>query len=338
LSVLALWRRCLPDCYLAQPAVAQEQQKPSNEDAIDYGSEMRYGEKRPAADKGVVAAQMALARDHLEGKNGARKSVRSAARWLTKAAEQGEAEAELILANLLMKGSRELKAKPESALTLYASAADKGNVEAAYKAAHGYHYGTGVKPDLEKAVIYYTKAADAGNIEAKNNLGLMYLQGKGTTRDLSIAFRLFEDSAKVGNAWGQNNLGGMYEMGWGTAKDLDQALAYYEKSALAGNKHGKQNHERLKAVMAAAKANQTEAAENTGTGDDDASAEKAEKPADQVIQCGQRQRNSRIVFYRSRSICFHQLNRYRFSWWFRDSMTGLQTVRCMGRHMAITLR
>jgi TPR repeat protein len=73
---------------------------------------MRYGEKRPAADKGVVAAQMALARDHLEGKNGARKSVRSAARWLTKAAEQGEAEAQFMLAELLMNGSRELKAKP----------------------------------------------------------------------------------------------------------------------------------------------------------------------------------------------------------------------------------
>jgi TPR repeat protein len=249
--------------YLAQPAVAQAQQQPTAEETVDY-SEMRYREKRPAADKGVIAAQMALARDHLEGKNGARKSVRSAARWLTKAAEQGEAEAQFMLANLLMKGSRELKAKPSSALTLYASAADKGNVEAAYKAAHGYHYGTGVEPDLEKAVVYYTKAADAGNIAAKNNLGLMYLQGKGTTRDLSIAFRLFEDTAKVGNAWGQNNLGGMYEMGWGTAKDLDQALAYYKKSADAGNKHGKQNHDRLKTIMAAANAKKEEAAENSG--------------------------------------------------------------------------
>jgi hypothetical protein len=67
--------------------------------------------------------------------------------------------------------------------------------------------------------------------------------------------------------------------------------------------------------MAAAKANQTEAAENTGTGIPmAASAEKAEKPADQASQCRQRQRNSRIVFYRKPKHLLPPTERYRFSW------------------------
>jgi len=237
----------------AQAQTGGNEQAPVQQQQAPDLATMSFKEKNELAKQGDVAAQISLAKDYLEGANGTRKSITRAARWLTAAAEKGDADAQFLLGGLLLEGSKDLKANPANALTLFASAADKGNIEAAYKAAHGYHYGTGVKPDLAKAVTYYTKAADGGHIAAKNNLGLMYLQGMGTERDLSVAFRLFEETANAGNAWGQNNLGGMYEMGWGTAKDAGKAIELYEKSAAQGNAHGQQNHARLKAVLASAK-------------------------------------------------------------------------------------
>ncbi len=190
------------------------------------------------AGEGDIDIQISLAKDYLAGDNGAPIRPVDAARWLTKAPEKGNAEAQFLLAELLRK-ARGTERQSEKRSDAVCQRCRQRAYRSRLRAAHGYHYGTGVKKPELKAVTYYEKAADAWPVAAKNNLGLMYLQGKGTDRDL----RRFPDVrgyVKAGNSWGQNNLGGMYEMGWGTEKDQAKALNSIRVQPLRETSQGQQ--------------------------------------------------------------------------------------------------
>ncbi|OPZ77156.1 MAG: putative beta-lactamase HcpD precursor [Alphaproteobacteria bacterium ADurb.Bin438] len=101
--------------------------------------------------------------------------------------------------------------------------------------AKAYHYGNGVKKDLERAVLNYEKAAELGDDQSALMLGSMYESGllEGGIND-EKAFYWYEKSGLNGNAKAAFALSSLYVKGKGVQKDSAKSIYWLEVAAERG--------------------------------------------------------------------------------------------------------
>ncbi|ONI44965.1 hypothetical protein AN642_00305 [Epulopiscium sp. SCG-B10WGA-EpuloA2] len=133
------------------------------------------------AEKGDREAQYNLAQRYENG-DGVFQDVTKAVEWYAKSAQQGHTDAQISLDNL----------------------AQQNNADAQYNLAWAYHYGNGIKKDLNKAIELYIKAAEQGHINAQYNLGWCYEYGDGVTKNLDKALEWYNLAAEQGHIFAQH--------------------------------------------------------------------------------------------------------------------------------------
>lgn len=97
-----------------------------------------------------------------------------------------------------------------------------------------YHYGTGVKKNINEAFKYYKIAAEKGCTDSKKIIASFYLEGIAVAKDLKLAFRWFKSAAEDGCIDSKKNIGLMYLEGKGVKKDISLAIKWYTSAAEDG--------------------------------------------------------------------------------------------------------
>ncbi|RXJ86190.1 tetratricopeptide repeat protein [Arcobacter sp. CECT 8985] len=99
-----------------------------------------------------------------------------------------------------------------------------------------YHYGKGVKVDLQKAKENYLKAVELGNYGMYYNLAWLYYKEKGNNDpiirlDYKEAKKYLEEGVKHNSRKCMNLLGVFYKKGLGVKKDMEKAVQYFKPIA-----------------------------------------------------------------------------------------------------------
>lgn len=89
-----------------------------------------------------------------------------------------------------------------------------------------YEHGEGVDQDFDKAVEYYTKAIKLNYAASKGNLGCMYADGRGVDVDYTKAHDLWLEAYNAGEDWYAKYLFECYLYGYGVEKDISEAKKY----------------------------------------------------------------------------------------------------------------
>ena len=160
-------------------------------------------------------------------------------------AENGDAEAQVLVFYYFKNGFGKCSKNKSIALEWCCKAADQRNVTALYLLGQSYHYGDGVKINMQEAECYYTMAAEE-NADKQFLLGCLYRSGKASFfRDPKKAHQWIRRAAQGGNANAQFSLCGMYLNGEGCEKNADQALFWCSRAAEQGHKEAKNALEQL---------------------------------------------------------------------------------------------
>jgi TonB family protein len=141
------------------------------------------------AEHGVVAAQLALARQYADGER-REGNDKLASTWFRKAAEAGDVDAQVYYGQRLMAGK-------------------------------------GVSQDDEAGVAWLRKAAAQGSGAAAYGLGIFTRAGRGTRASDSEAFRWFLQGARAGTLLAILETADAYAKGTGTQRDDAQAAHWY---------------------------------------------------------------------------------------------------------------
>ena len=150
-----------------------------------------------AADRGIMYAQVDLARLYAEGR-GVPQSWTEAARLYKLAADRGFALAQVDLGRLYESGKGVPQSWPEAA-RLFTLAADRGYPLAQVALARLYESGRGVQQSWTEAARLFKLAADQGDAPAQFELGRLYEDGRGVPRSWTQALRLYTLAADQGN-------------------------------------------------------------------------------------------------------------------------------------------
>jgi enhanced entry protein EnhC len=180
---------------------------------------LRYFEQ--AGEKGVLAAQLLLARYYLIGA----KDPQKALYWFKKAAVAGDLNAQMYCAaaNLFGFGT---KLNPDAGRRYYIDAAKRGNAIAQY--ALGEHFLESRTPSNRKlGLIWLNKSVEQGNPQAQLKLAELYLTGNTVPKNEARAYDL------INKAVSQDYVPAMRKLATlAVAKnDLDAARSWYTKAA-----------------------------------------------------------------------------------------------------------
>ena len=135
---------------------------------------------------------------------------------------------------------------PGSSLGEIWEKAQAGSVEEQFQLGLAFHFGRGVKADMEEAARWFHRAAEQGLAEAQYNLGVAYHEGKGVPQDDAGAAKWFRRAAEQGVALAQFNLGVAYHEGKGVARDDAEAAKWIRLAAEQGIPQAKYALERLR--------------------------------------------------------------------------------------------
>lgn len=186
-----------------------------------------------AADQGVLAAELELARRYEEG-DGLLQNFARAAEWYARAAEAGSAEAANRLGRLHHAGLGVPQDLPR-AIALLERAAESGRADFVHDLALVLETSaSGNATTLERAAALYRQAAEAGHVEAAVSLGVLLQDGRGVDKDAAAAADLYRGAAEQGHARAQNNLGLLYVRGDGLAQDYGEAARLFKAAAAQG--------------------------------------------------------------------------------------------------------
>lgn len=95
-----------------------------------------------------------------------------------------------------------------------------------------YHFGLGIKPDLESAVDWYAKAANNGDSLSQRILGDLHVEGAWGSPDYPTAAKWYELAAEGGDVEAQRKLGAMYLEGRGVPRDHNRAARWLRKASV----------------------------------------------------------------------------------------------------------
>lgn len=129
--------------------------------------------------------------------------------FLTRAAELGDKNSMNNLGVLHSEGKDGVKKSFRTAIPLYRRAAQKGLPQAYFNLGKAYSEGHGTPKNYQKAIHFYKMAAGLGsNPEAEFNIGCLYLTGKEPiiAQNQNTALKWFEKAAKKGHLGARNNV------------------------------------------------------------------------------------------------------------------------------------
>jgi len=95
-----------------------------------------------------------------------------------------------------------------------------------------FHFGLGIKPDLEQAVDWYAKAANKGNALSQRILGDLHVEGAWGSPDYVTAAKWYELAAEGGDVEAQRKLGAMYLEGRGVPRDHNRAARWLRRASV----------------------------------------------------------------------------------------------------------
>jgi len=185
-----------------------------------------------AAEQGIEAASLALAKAQIDG-DGVERSPQAGMARLEVCFESGSAVCRMALADLLASGPDIVRDVPR-ALALYEEAAATGDAQAL--AALGLHYenGLGVDADPARAFGYYTRCADGDDAAAGEctvGLARAYYAGRGVVVDRAKAVTLLRRARELGSIEATCTLGEVLRRGG----DAAEATTLLAQAANAGN-------------------------------------------------------------------------------------------------------
>ncbi|MBR3222699.1 MAG: SEL1-like repeat protein [Kiritimatiellae bacterium] len=155
----------------------------------------------PAAEKGVIEAQVSLAEAYFYGRGAATNRV-EAVRWYRLAAEAGDPEAQASLGLCLLRG-------------------------------------WGCERNAVEAVAWYERAAGQGSLAAMNDLAFCLMHGFGVGKDEERGFNWAMEAAKRGFAPAQTMVGECYLDGRGVEVDVERGETWLYRAARLGNRRAK---------------------------------------------------------------------------------------------------
>lgn len=183
------------------------------------------------AERGVVAAQLALARQYATGERRERDD-KLASRWFRRAAEAGDADAQVYYGQRLMVG-KGVSQDDDAGIAWLRKAAAQGSGSAAYGLGMFARAGRGMPASDSDAFRWFLQGAQAGTRAAMVEVADAYAKGAGTPRDDAQAARWYL-AASAHNMYSVYRLGLAYRDGLGVPVDYERATFCM---ALAG-KHG----------------------------------------------------------------------------------------------------
>jgi hypothetical protein len=183
------------------------------------------------AERGIVAAQLALARQYANG-DGRSRDDRLASQWFRRAAEAGDPDAQVYYGQRLMVG-KGVPQDDDAGIAWLRKAAAQGSGSAAFGLGLFAHAGRGMPASESTAFRWYLQGAQAGSRAAMVATADAYAQGNGTPRDDAQATRWYL-AASTYNMYSVYRLGLAYRDGLGVPVDYERAAFCM---ALAG-KHG----------------------------------------------------------------------------------------------------
>lgn len=187
-----------------------------NHPSLNFGENDWEYKLRPMAELGVPSAEYWYGYHLLLGKNGCKKDVDAARRWILLSSAHGYSRADITLDVWFHIDTKE--ATTPSAMLTCGNKYDKLD-------------GTQNK---DVAFYWYYRSYHEGNKSAANNLGVCYHDGKGTRSDYQKANELYQVGITQNNSASYYNYGWNLYYGQGVAKDINKARTYMQKSAQLG--------------------------------------------------------------------------------------------------------
>lgn len=212
---------------------------------------------KPAAEKGLVAAQARLGEILLVGVKepghsresagtetsafaqllssapSAKQDFAEAARWNEAAAKGGDVPAQARIGYQYASGLG-VPRDAAAAKQWLAAAAAKGN-EAGQLGLGMLLSEPGALHDATAAAGWFGKAAEQGSVAAKTCLGLLCMRGQGVGLDEARAATLMTEAANAGHPAAMFYLGEMYRSGRGVPRDLSLAETWLRRAGARGH-------------------------------------------------------------------------------------------------------
>lgn len=154
---------------------------------------------------------------------------------LRQAAMNGDALAVYEVALRVSEGRNGATRDPKLAARLFERVAAHGLAPAQYRIGNFYEKGIGVNRDLNLAKLWYERAAQGGNARAMHNLAVLVAEGSGGKPDYTTAISLFRKAAEYGIKDSQFNLGVLSARGLGLSQDLGQSYLWFSLAAAQGD-------------------------------------------------------------------------------------------------------
>lgn len=164
-----------------------------------------------------------------------------AATWIRSAAECGLAAAQVRLARMLLEGTG-VPRDARAALGWFERAAAQGDAAAMNMVGRCLENGWGTAADLRRAAAQYAASAREGHDWGEYNFANMLFDGRGVSRDRVRAIGWYRRAALQGHGRAMNLLGRCLEEGWGCDPDPRAAARWYQRSAASGYFRGQYNH------------------------------------------------------------------------------------------------
>jgi TonB family protein len=183
------------------------------------------------AERGNIAAQLALARQYANG-DGHERDEKLASKWFRLAAEAGDADAQVYYGQRLMAG-KGVSQDDDAGIAWLRKAAARGSGSAAFGLGIFAHAGRGMPASDSVAFHWFLQGAQAGSRAAMLATADAYAKGSGTPHDDAQATRWYL-AASPYNMYTVYRLGLAWRDGLGVRVDYERAAFCM---ALAG-KHG----------------------------------------------------------------------------------------------------
>lgn len=138
-----------------------------------------------------------------------------------------------VFADFKAGGTAYLNGEYEAAAQYFEAAAEKGDHRAMVVLGSMYAGGQGVEENYKQAFTWFRKASKYGRPDANYKIGLMYEQGLGIKQNYGKALRYYGKAAKKGYPLAQYKLGAYYAEGLGVETNPVKAYAWL---SVANNK------------------------------------------------------------------------------------------------------
>jgi TPR repeat protein len=192
------------------------------------------------AEAGNTEANFMLAKDYLNGTNGAIKNEELAVAWFKKAAEADHVFAMRYLWAIFAERN-----EMASSMIWLRKAAEGGHDGAMLDLAKRYEDGDGLPKSDSEALRWYRRAAEQGNADGMTVVGNFYFNGRGVHESSEEGVAWWRKAADAGHKSAMLALGYCYAKGVGVATSEEQAINWWRKAA-EGKNPNKEAVEELK--------------------------------------------------------------------------------------------